>query len=104
MKRTSLFGTFTVLALPLFLFGFGPSGHSPVSASGFPGLHPDSNFGKLPLAFEPNQGQTDPQVKFLARGGGYILFVTAQGAVLSLKNPKTPSQPLSKKSSRSKGS
>src|ERR1039458_3590789 len=58
-------------------------------------LHQAANYGNLPLAFEPNRGQTDPQVKFLARGKGYTLFVTAQGVVLSLKNPKTPSQPLS---------
>ena len=26
---------------------------------------------KLPLSFEANQGQTDPQVNFLSRGSGY---------------------------------
>lgn len=25
-------------------------------------------YGKLPLSFEPNQGQTDAQVRFLSRG------------------------------------
>ena len=39
----------------------------------------------LPLFFEPNQGQTDPQVKFLARGSGYGLFLTADEAVLELR-------------------
>ena len=39
----------------------------------------------LPLFFEPNQGQTDPQVKFLARGRGYGLFLTADEAVLKLQ-------------------
>ena len=38
----------------------------------------------LPLFFEPNQGQTAPQVKFLARGAGYGLFLTADEAVLEL--------------------
>jgi hypothetical protein len=28
-------------------------------------------YGKLPLSFEANQGQTDSQVQFIARGGGY---------------------------------
>src|SRR5688500_10414208 len=32
-------------------------------------------YGKLPLAFEVNRGQTDPQVKFLSRGNGYSLFL-----------------------------
>lgn len=40
----------------------------------------------LPLFFEPNQGQTDPQVKFLARGSGYGLFLTADEAVLELQH------------------
>ncbi|MGH9433410.1 MAG: SBBP repeat-containing protein, partial [Terriglobia bacterium] len=42
-------------------------------------------YGKLPLAFEANLGQTDPQVKFLARGSGYTLFLTGDGAVLALR-------------------
>ncbi|MGA9498108.1 MAG: SBBP repeat-containing protein [Terriglobales bacterium] len=47
----------------------------------------------LPMFFEPNQGQTDPQVKFVARGAGYGLFLTADEAVLELQqiipNPRT---------------
>jgi len=42
-------------------------------------------YGKLPLHFEPNLGQTDEQVKFVARGHGYSLFLTGMGAVLSLQ-------------------
>src|SRR5437016_11356972 len=41
-------------------------------------------FSSLPVAFEPNLGQTDPQVKYLARGSGYNLFLTSNEAVLSL--------------------
>ena len=39
---------------------------------------------QLPLRFEPNQGQTHPQVKFLARGAGYGLFLTSDQTVLTL--------------------
>jgi hypothetical protein len=39
----------------------------------------------LPLVFEANQGQADPQAAFLARGGGYALLLTPQAAVLSLQ-------------------
>ncbi len=42
------------------------------------------NYGKLPLSFEANQGQTDPQVKFLSRGSGYSLFLTGDEAVFAL--------------------
>ena len=42
-------------------------------------------YGKLPLSFEANQGQTDSRVKFLSRGNGYSLFLTPTEAVLVLK-------------------
>ncbi|MGH7228540.1 MAG: hypothetical protein ACREIH_04925, partial [Nitrospiraceae bacterium] len=45
----------------------------------------DTSFGKLPLSFERNDGQTDPQVQFLARGRGYTLFLTPTEAVLALR-------------------
>ena len=35
----------------------------------------------LPFSFEPNLGQTDPRVKFLARSRGMTLFVTSTEAV-----------------------
>lgn len=42
-------------------------------------------YAQLPLIFEQNQGQTDSQVKFLAHGNGYGLFLTQNAAVLSLQ-------------------
>jgi hypothetical protein len=52
-------------------------------------------YGKQPLHFEANQGQTDPQVKFLARGPGYGLFLTPTEAVMTLEsiNEKTSLAP-----------
>ena len=41
-------------------------------------------YSKLPMHFEPNEGQTDAQVKFLSRGRGYTLFLTPTEAVLAL--------------------
>ena len=41
----------------------------------------------VPLAFEPNLGQTDSAAKYIARGHGYTLFLTAKGAVWSLTTP-----------------
>ena len=43
------------------------------------------SYGRLPLDFEANQGQTDPQVKFVSRGPGYGLFLTTSEAVLTLR-------------------
>jgi len=45
---------------------------------------PADAFGRLPLSFEVNQGQTDSRVKFLARGQGYGIFLTDNGAVFSI--------------------
>lgn len=51
-------------------------------------------FGRLPLSFEPNQGQSDSRVKFLARGNDYGLYLTSSEAVLALpqrdKNQNRP--------------
>ncbi len=43
-------------------------------------------YGKLPLSFEANQGQTDGRVKYLARGPGYTLFLTPTEVVLVLRS------------------
>src|SRR3989442_1677118 len=42
-------------------------------------------YGKLPLRFEANRGQTDSRVRFLSRGKGYTLFLTPTEAVLALR-------------------
>ncbi|HJU05761.1 MAG TPA: tandem-95 repeat protein [Nitrospiraceae bacterium] len=44
-----------------------------------------STYGNLPLSFEANHGQIDSQAEFLARGDDYSLFLTGDGAVLSLR-------------------
>ena len=46
----------------------------------------------FPMFFEPNVGQTDGRVKFLARGSGYGLFLTADEAVLLLQHPAAVGQ------------
>jgi uncharacterized repeat protein (TIGR01451 family) len=45
-------------------------------------------YGKLPMRFEANQGQTDARVKFKARGAGYAVFLTSDEAVLQLRQAK----------------
>jgi hypothetical protein len=55
----------------------------PADAAGQPRL--SVGYGKLPLSFEVNQGQSDERVKFLARGQGYGIFLTPAEAVLSLR-------------------
>ncbi|HEV7394948.1 MAG TPA: SBBP repeat-containing protein [Pyrinomonadaceae bacterium] len=45
-------------------------------------------YGRIPLSFEVNEGQTDRQVQFLSRGAGYTIFLTPTKAVLSLQQQK----------------
>src|SRR5436853_2467923 len=51
-------------------------------------LSANEAYGKLPLSFEVNEGQTDGRVKFLSRGAGYSLFLMSTEAVLSLERSR----------------
>ncbi len=51
------------------------------------------SYGNLPLTFEANRGQSDPSVRYLARGDGYALFLTPTEAVLSLRAPAQRKRP-----------
>src|SRR4030095_1076982 len=46
------------------------------------------NYGKLPLSFESNVGQSAKAVKFLSRGNGYTMFLTATEAVFFLRQTR----------------
>ena len=61
------------------------------------------NFAALPLAFEANQGQTNPQVKYLARGSGYTVFLTQDETVFALHSSSpAPSGPASNPAERAR--
>ena len=45
-------------------------------------------YAKQAMRFERNEGQTDAQVTFLARGAGYRLFLTPDEAVIALRTPR----------------
>jgi Bacterial Ig-like domain (group 3)/Beta-propeller repeat len=49
--------------------------------------HQVRDFGKIPLSFEPNRGQTEAGIQFLSRGQGYALYLNAGTAVLQLQKP-----------------
>ena len=66
-----------------------PEPISQVPTAGGATLQP--GYGRLPMRFEPNQGQSDSTVKFLARGPGYQLFLTPAEAVLVLRQAKSTS-------------
>src|SRR5437016_12905395 len=72
-----------MLVLLPFLVGFA----CPATAA--PEARVSEAYGKLPLHFEANRGQTHEDVRFLARGAGYSLFLTPTGAVLTLIQPES---------------
>src|SRR5215208_5643698 len=45
-------------------------------------------YGRLPLSFIPNEGQTDEAVRYYAQGAGYDFFFTKEGAMLSFTDGK----------------
>jgi Beta-propeller repeat len=47
-------------------------------------------YGRLPLSFEANDGQTDSRVRFLARGSGFTLFLTASAEVVLVSGQGQP--------------
>ena len=51
------------------------------------------SYGRLPLSFEQNQGQTDPAANFVSRGPGYTVFLAPAEAVLRLNVPGKESAP-----------
>ncbi len=65
----------------------GRSGIAPAAASVVEG------YGRLPLAFEENRGQTDPQVRFVSRGHRYTLFLTPSEVVLRMRAGEVPGEP-----------
>jgi RHS repeat-associated protein len=56
----------------------------------------DGAYGKLPLSFEPNVGQSDPRVQFLSNGGTYQLFLTKHVAILELAHSMTPNATINR--------
>src|SRR5207245_936373 len=51
-----------------------------------------SAYGRLPLHFEPTDREDAARVRFVARGSGYGLFLTADAALLQLRAASSPSR------------
>src|SRR5262249_31864336 len=43
------------------------------------------NYGGLPLGFEPNRGQAEPQTEYVAHGAGYSVSLLRKGILLNLR-------------------
>ena len=78
--------TASAKSLPETNSGSSPSNSTATPASALTNAEIKTAYGKLPLSFEQNTGQTDAAVDFIARGAGYSLFLEATEAVFVLSN------------------
>jgi hypothetical protein len=107
-RRASIRGRRLPLLVLIIVFGFvgwiwaigEPTAKPQATAATKAALH--DVYGRLPLSFEENRGQTDPRVKFISRGNGYSLFLTSTDAVLKLREPLASKHPPSREGNRSK--
>jgi Beta-propeller repeat len=51
-----------------------------------------SNYGKIPLSFEPNRGQADSKALYLARGTGYLVSLESSGPRILLRKGSKSAQ------------
>lgn len=88
MKRVMLFSLACMISLAMQPFPASPTPARASQASNSVTTQAElrASYGVLPLSFELNQGQTDSVVDFLARAGGYLLFLTPTEAVLAFDN------------------
>src|SRR5690349_9761600 len=85
-------GLLSLALVGLCVIESGKGGPARAAANGTTTRTPEkvlAQYARLPMRFELNQGQVDPQVKFLARGQGYTLFLTSKEAVLELQRAET---------------
>jgi hypothetical protein len=59
------------------------SGELPIQGGGLP------EYGKLPIHFEPNEGQAPAAARFVSRAPGYLLMLEPTGATLALSQTRT---------------
>src|SRR5258707_11957538 len=81
MRKHTLIPSRCMFALLPFLAGFA------LPAAAATDARVTESYGKLPLQFEANRGQTDKDVHFLSRGAAYSLYLTGGEAVLVLAKP-----------------
>jgi hypothetical protein len=87
----SLAGVVSIGILGLSIAGHNQAKYSPLGAGPSHASKPSAEqigaqYGRLPLSFRANLGQTAPEVQFLSQGAGYELFLTRRDAVLALQS------------------
>lgn len=92
-RLVSLISALALLVAAITTWQVWPGSSSGISVAPS-AAYTNQSWGPLPLSFEANEGQTDSQVEFLARGQGYTLYLKPTEAVLSLtKSSAVPQIP-----------
>lgn len=73
-----------VIGIAILSFGYFKT-NLKLSSSTTP-LQVQNNYSKIPLYFEKNAGQADPQIDFISRGQGYGFYVKATESFLNIEN------------------
>ncbi len=83
---TKTISLFTLLSIWLGIFAGLPVKAESIENNRIQTNQLNKNSGKTLLLFEQNKGQTETEVKYLAKANGYQLFLTQTETVFSLKN------------------
>ena len=73
-----------LLGLATWSSSYGQEGAQVRVPAAVPRAREAVSFDRLPLGFEENKGQVNAQVRYLARGQGFTLFLTQDDAILQL--------------------
>jgi hypothetical protein len=95
LKNSPAWGFLPLLLTGLLASTLPASGYAQASNSDPPSNSNTTNarvvedYGKLPMRFEANIGQTANQVKFMARGAGYTLYLLRGESVFVMSRPES---------------
>jgi hypothetical protein len=84
-RRRAIFFGGILVAFPLFADSTTEVPTQPLQNTDSHSLEPQKAYGKLPVHFEINEGQTDPRVRYLSRTDSYQLFLEATAATMKLR-------------------
>ena len=87
-RRFFITGSFVVAMLFVFLFAAKGAIAKTGEADSQTKTKAVEAYGKLPLLFIANNGQTDKSVRFYERGSGHATFFTEEGVYISLNRAK----------------
>ncbi|HEX6467115.1 MAG TPA: SBBP repeat-containing protein, partial [Terriglobales bacterium] len=82
-SRIASFPVFFALAIVTLAVSLPAQAAAPASTA-----QASSQYGRLPLSFELNQGQADSHIKFFSHGRANAMFFTDNEAVLNLQAPR----------------